>query len=44
MVWLKARIDVCAPIRTASPRVISPRTTENALTVQFRPARTVPVT
>ncbi|WP_367139175.1 hypothetical protein [Saccharothrix sp. HUAS TT1] len=27
VVWLNARIDVCAPIRTASPSRTSPRTT-----------------
>ena len=44
IVWLKARIDVCAPMRTASPRVISPRTTVNGLIVQFVPVTSVPVT
>ena len=43
MVWLKARIEVCAPIRTASPSRTSPRTTVKALTVQLRPATTLPV-
>ena len=44
MVWLKARSDVCAPIRTASPSTISPRTTLNGLRVQLRPVRSSPVT
>ena len=44
MVWLKPRIEVWAPILTASPRVIVPRNTTKGFAVQLRPVRRVPVT
>jgi hypothetical protein len=44
IVWLNARIDVWAPMRTALPSVTSPRTTVNGLMVQFVPVMSVPVT
>ena len=42
--WLKPSTDVCEPIRTASPRRTSPRTTVYGLRVQSRPARRLPLT
>ncbi|WP_236594927.1 hypothetical protein [Saccharothrix sp. 6-C] len=42
-VWLNARIEVCAPIRTASPNRMSPRTTAYGLIEQSRPARGDPL-
>jgi hypothetical protein len=42
-VWLNARIEVCAPIRTPAPSRISPRATAYALMVQSRPACSDPV-
>ena len=42
--WLNASIEVCAPIRTPSPMVIRPRTTENGLMVESDPRLISPVT
>ncbi|WP_434081631.1 hypothetical protein [Sanguibacter sp. Z1732] len=40
MVWLKARIEVCAPMRTPVPARTLPRTTVKALIEQSGPNAT----